>query len=134
MMRQNKKMILSILWLVLGIGLTAGGVMGLLDEFWSGMGGGFLAVGVLQLVRFIRYQTSESYREAVDVTKSDERYKYLANKAWAWAGYMFVMIGAVGTIVFRILGMGNLSAFCGGSVCLIMVLYWLSYLWLRKKY
>ena len=133
-MRQNKKMMISVLWLLLGIGLTVGGILGLLDEFWSGMGGGFLAVGVLQLVRRIRYQTNESYREAVDTAKSDERYKFLANKAWAWAGYLFVMIGAVGVIVFRILGMGDLATFCGGSVCLILVLYWLSYVFLRKKY
>lgn len=133
-MRQNKKMMISVLWLLLGIGLTVGGILGLLDEFWSGMGGGFLAVGVLQLVRRIRYQTNESYRESVDTAKSDERYKFLANKAWAWAGYLFVMIGAVGVIVFRILGMGDLSTFCGGSVCLILVLYWGSHLWLRKKY
>ena len=133
-MRQNKKVLISILWLLLGIGLTVGGILGLLDEFWSGMGGGFLAVGVLQLVRRIRYQTNESYREAVDTAKSDERYQFLANKAWAWAGYLFVMIGAVGVIVFRILGMGDLSTFCGGSVCLILVLYWLSYVFLRKKY
>lgn len=133
-MRQNKKMMISVLWLLLGIGLTVGGILGLLDEFWSGMGGGFLAVGVLQLVRRIRYQTNESYREAVDTAKSDERYQFLANKAWAWAGYLFVMIGAVGVIVFRILGMGDLSTFCGGSVCLILVLYWLSYVFLRKKY
>lgn len=133
-MRQDKKMLLSILWMVLGIGLFAGSLMGLLDEFWSGMGCGFIAVGVLQLVRQIRYKTNENYREAVDTANSDERNKFLANKAWAWAGYLFVMIGAVGSIVFRILGMEDLSAFCGGSVCLIMVLYWFSYLWLRKKY
>lgn len=133
-MRQNKKMMISVLWLLLGIGLTVGGILGLLDEFWSGMGGGFLAVGVLQLVRRIRYQTNESYREAVDTAKSDERYQFLANKAWAWAGYLFVMIGAVGVIVFRILGMDDLATFCGGSVCLIMVLYWLCYVFLRKKY
>jgi len=133
-MRQDKKMMVSILWLLLGIGMTAGGVLGLLDEFWSGMGGGFLAVGVLQLVRRVRYKTNENYREAVDTANSDERFKFLANKAWAWAGYLFVMIGAVGVIVFRILGMGDLSTFCGGCVCLILVLYWLSYLFLRKKY
>lgn len=132
-MKQNKRMILSIVWLLMGIGLFGAALAGILDEFWSGMGGGLIAVGVLQLVRQVRYQTSERYREAVDTANSDERYQFLANKAWAWAGYWFVMIGAVGTIVFRILKMGELSTFCGGSICLILVLYWLSYAVLRRK-
>ena len=131
---KNKRMLISMVYVLLGISLFGASLAGLLDEFWSGMGSGFIAVGVVQMVRQIRYKTNESYREAVDTAKSDERNRFIANKAWAWAGYLHVMIGAVGIIVFRILGLDDLATFCGGSIGLILVLYYGSYLWLRKKY
>jgi len=45
-----------------------------------------------------------------------------------------VLIGDVGTLVFRLVGMEELCVFSGFSICLILVLYWVSNLWLRKKY
>ena len=130
----NKRWITSIVYIALGVGLLGCGIAQILDEFWSGMGGGLLGVGIVRMIQMIRYQKNETYKEAVDTARSDERNRFIANKAWAWAGYWYVLIGAVGTLVFRLVGMEELSVFCGSSICLILVLYWVSYLWLRKKY
>ena len=130
----NRRYLVSIVWIVLGAVLFGCGIAEVVDEFWSGVGGGFLGVGIFQIVRIVRYRKDETYREAVDTAKTDERNRFLANKAWAWAGYLYVIVGAVGTFVFRLLEMKMLSIFCGGSISLILVLYWGSYLWLRRKY
>ena len=125
---------LSLLWIALGCGLLAAGSAGLLDEYWSGMGGALLAVGCLQLIRHLRYRTDTDYRERVDVAEGDERNRYIAGKAWAWAGYWFVLIAAASTIVLKIAGREDLVPVAGGSVGLIVFLYWVSYLCLQKKY
>lgn len=130
----NKRWITSIVYIGLGVVLLGCGIAEILDEFWSGMGGGLLGVGIVRMIQMIRYQKNETYKEAVDTAMSDERNRFIANKAWAWAGYWYVLIGAVGTLVFRLIGMEELSVFCGSSICLILVLYWFSNLWLRKKY
>ena len=133
-MKQNRRFLLSLVWLMLGAGLIVGNVTGLLDDYWGGMGGGFLGVAIVQIIRRIRYKTNEAYREAVDVASSDERNKFLSGKAWAMAGYLFVLIAAAATIVLQIIGKPELSTMAGFSVCLLMILYWLSWLFLRKKY
>lgn len=130
----NRGWITSIVYLALGAVLLGCGIAGIVDEFWSGMGGGLLGVGIVRMIQMIRYQKNETYKEAVDTAMSDERNRFIANKAWAWAGYWYVLIGAVGTLVFRLVGMEELSVFSGFSICLILVLYWVSNLWLRKKY
>jgi len=130
----NRGWITSIVYLALGAVLLGCGIAGIVDEFWSGMGGGLLGVGLVRMIQMIRYQKNETYKEAVDTAMSDERNRFIANKAWAWAGYWYVLIGAVGTLVFRLVGMEELSVFSGFSICLILVLYWVSNLWLRKKY
>ena len=109
-------------------------MFGIVDEYWSGMGFALLIVGVVFLLRQFKYKTNEEYRERYDVERSDERNRYLSGKAWAWAGYLFVMIAAVGSIMLKMAGREELMLMASGSVCLIMALYWISYIILKKKY
>lgn len=131
---KNRRWIVSVIWIVLGVVLTVCGAAGAVDEYWSGMGGGLIAVGVLQLFRQVRYHTNEAYRESVNVERQDERNRYIGMKAWAWAGYLFVLIAAVASIALKIAGQDMLSRMAGWAVCLLIVLYWFSWLYLRKKY
>lgn len=133
-MKYDRRMILSVFWLVLGAALFVCGAMELVDSYWSGMGGGFLGVGIVQLIRHIRYRTNEDYRERVDISLQDERNKFLTGRAWAWAGYLFVLVCAVAVIVLRVLGQPELSAAAGMALCLLLVLHWGSYLVLKRKY
>ena len=133
-MRSNKRLIASIVEIAIGAVLLVCAFGGLLDEFWSGMGTALIVVGGLFLIRQVRYKTNESYRQSVDVEVNDERNKYLSMKAWSWAGYLFVLIAAVAAIVLKVMGQEELVYVASGCVCLIVVLYWLSYVVLRKKY
>ena len=133
-MKFNKRLIANITEIVIGIILVICGAVGILDSYWSGMGSALIIVGGLMMIRQIRYSINDKYKENVDVEIQDERNKFLRIKAWSWAGYFAVLIGAVASIVLRILGQNQLSQFAGLSVCLLMVLYWVSYFILKKKY
>jgi uncharacterized membrane protein len=91
-------------------------------------------VGILQAVRLRRYYSNSDYREKFDRANKDERNRFLSGRAWAWAGYLFVMTAAVGSIVFKLMGREDLMMLASGSVCLILLFYWTSYLYLQKKY
>ncbi len=131
-MKRNKY--LSICWIVLGAALIACGAAGVLDEYWSGMGGAFVAVGAVQIIRYVRLSRNEAYRERIETDSKDERNRFLGGKAWAWAGYLFVIIAAAASVGLRIAGKDELSLMASGSVCLMIVLYWGSYFYLRRKY
>lgn len=131
---KNKRIVFTSVWLTLGIALTLCGMLGIIDSYWYGMGGGMIGVGIVHLVRYIRYQKDEEYRETMDVQNKDERNKFLAGKAWAWAGNLYVILSGIAVVVLRIAGYEELSVWTAYSVCLIVVLYWLSYLFLQKKY
>ena len=131
---RKARLISSILEIVIGVVLCVCYFANLIDEFWSGMGVALIVVGVLFLLRNIKYQTNEKYREEIDTQNTDERNRFIAMKAWSWAGYLFVIIAAVGTIVFKLVGKEELMMLSSGAVCLIVFLYWISYMILRKKY
>ena len=131
---KEKSYLVSIIYIVLGVILIGLSFAGVVDEFWNGMGSALFVVGAIQLIRRYRLEKNEAYREKVEMERNDERNKFIRNKAWAWSGYLFVMIMAVSCIVLKIAEQDLLSMAASGSVCLMVALYWCSYYLLRRKY
>jgi len=133
-MYSKKRIVLSILYIILGAVLFLLGILEVVDSFWSGMGGGLLAVGILQAFRLRKYSADPHYREQTERANKDERNLFLAGKAWSWAGVGYVMIAGIGAIVFKLMEQDILMQAASGSICLIVILYWFAYLYLNKKY
>ena len=131
----NKRLALNIFWILLGAVLIVLTLTEKLDSsIYSGMGGALMAVGVLQLVRTVKYRKDAGYREKVDTEISDERNRFLRMKSWSWAGYCTILIEGIGVIVAMILGERTIQLLLSYSVCLILVVYWVAYLILSRKY
>jgi len=133
-MMKEKKYLVSVVYIVIGAILIALSFAGKVDSFWNGMGSGLLVIGVIQLIRFYRLNKDEAYREKMEIEINDERNHYIRNKAWAWAGYLFVMIMAVACIILKIMGQDEMSLAASGALCLVLVLFWVSYMVLQRKY
>lgn len=131
----KKKLVLSIFWIVLGAALLALSIAEVLDSsFCSGFGGGFLAVGILQLIRNLKYGKDAGYREKVDTELNDERNRFLAMKSWSWTGPVVILAFGIGTIVSTITGQHMFQLFFANSVCFILLVYWIAYLIAGRKY
>ena len=133
-MREKVRFGFSIFWVLVGAVLFGLGVAEVIDSYWSGMGGGLIAVGLIQTVRHIRYRKDPEYREKTDTEVQDERNKFIANKAWAWAGYLFILMEGVLVGVFKLLGREELMMMASFNVCGVLLVYWLCWLVLKRKY
>ena len=136
---KNRDIVLSIIYIVLGAALfVASQVADLGDstlaQILPGMGGALIAIGLIRLYRGIRLAKDKAYRENFEVETHDERNQWLRMKAWSWAGYLFVMMAACGTLVFAFIDKKELMMAASYSVCIILLLYWICYLIVRKKY
>ena len=131
----NKRLALSIFWVILGAALIALSVAGVLDSArYSAMGGGLVVVGALQIARNLKYRKDPQYREKIDVELKDERSRFLRMQSWAWTGYVVVLVQGVAAVVAVVLGQRTVQLVLSYSVCLILVVYWVSYLILSRKY
>ena len=130
----TRRLIMSIIWTVLGAVIVILSCLKILDEFWSGFGAGLVAVGLLQLFRNFRYRTNDEYREKFDTEANDERNKFLSTKAWAWTGYTFILVCAIATIVLKIAGYDDYSFMASMTICVMTVIYFISYIILKRKY
>ena len=136
---KNRDIVLSIIYIVLGAAFfVASQVADLGDstiaQILPGMGGALIAIGIIRMYRGIRLEKDAAYRENFEVEVHDERNQWLRMKAWSWAGYLFVMISACATLVFAIIDKKELMQEASYAVCVMLVLYWICYLIVRKKY
>lgn len=124
----RKRLALSIFWIILGGTLLILSAVGTLEsDYFSGMGGGLLGVGIFQVINSIKYKTNPEYREKVDISVSDERSRYIRSQAWAWTGYILILAFCIGSIVCTIAGEQTLRSFFSFSACFILVVYWIAY-------
>ena len=133
-MRQKIKLSFNIVYVIIGCILIGFSVLEKLDSFWSGMGSALLVVGLINLLKIHRLNKNEEYREKLEIEASDERLQFIRNKAWAWSGYLFVLISAVACIVFKVMNLDQLSLYASFSVCLVLALFWTSHTILKRKY
>ena len=133
-MRQKIKLSFNIVYVIIGCILIGFAVFEKLDSFWSGMGSALLVVGLINLLKIHRLNKNEEYREKLEIEVLDERLQFIRNKAWAWSGYLFVLISAVACIVFKVMNLDQLSLYASFSVCLVLVLFWVSHAIIKRKY
>ena len=131
----NKRLALTVFWIVLGAVLVVLTVTEVLDSsIYSGMGGALMAVGTLQLIRAVKYRKDSEYKEKVDTELGDERNRFLRMRSWSWAGYFTILIEGIGAIIAMALGERTVQLVLSYSVCLVLVIYWIAYVILSKKY
>lgn len=134
-MYNNKKLVLSIFYVVLGAALVVLGVAEVLDSsLYAGFGGALIAVGALQTMRNLRYRKDPDYREKIDTEISDERNNFLRMKSWNMAGITVVLVEGIGVVVAMVMGQHTVQQVLSYSVCLLLVAYWVSFLILSRKY
>ena len=134
-MYNNKRLALSIFWVLLGVTLLVLSITEVLDSsMYAGVGSVLIVVGGLQIIRNIRYRKDAAYQEKVDTETSDERNRFLSMKSWSWTGYIVVIIQGIGVVVATVLREDTIRQILSYSVCLIVTVYWISYLVLSRKY
>lgn len=134
-MNNNKRLVLSIFWTVLGITLMILSIAEVLDDsVYSGMGGALTAVGALQLMRNLKYRRDPEYREKIDTELNDERNRFLQMKSWSWAGYIAVMVQAAASVAAYFMGQRTVQLVLWYSICLLVLAYWVSWMILSRKY
>ena len=124
---KNRYLPLAVLYIVLGIALFVSCQIvdlgnSTLAQILPGMGGALFGVGIVRLVMGIKLEKDAEYRENYEIRINDERNRYLRMKAWSWAGYVFVLIAAVATIVFAVADRKELMMLASGGLCIMLVL------------
>ena len=133
-MKKYRNIIINTVYIVVGIVLVTLTLTNKIDNIFLGFGSGLIGVGAVLLFRAIKYHTNQEYKEQIDTENNDERNRYISMKAWSWTGYLFIIICAVIALVCVIMSQTVYAQIALGAVATITLLYYISYLVIRKKY
>ncbi len=134
-MDQSKKRLLyySVL-AVLALVLLVLSCLELLDSFWAGMGGALLAVSAFRIVQVWRYCKDPAFAEQLKVKNTDERNRFLAERARSWTFYICILAEALAVIVLKLFALPDYSTLMGFLIGIQLVIYWVTYFILKRKY
>ena len=133
-MREYKSIIINSAYIIIGITLAVLSITNKISDYFLGFAGGLIGAGALLLFRAIKYKTNSEYKEMIETEKSDERNRYISMKAWSISAYIFVMICAVITIVCMIMSKSLYMQISASAICVMLLLYCISYWILKRKY
>lgn len=97
-----------------------------------GIGLGLAVCGVARLRQYFLITKNEETIRKQQIAESDERNIAISNKAKSIAFGVYVMATCIAIIVLSIMKQTALTALLGYTVCFLLVVYWISYLIIRK--
>ena len=131
----KKRILTARIFLIAGPLLMAVSIWKNLDnEFFFAWGTALMVIGIVRLRQYRKLMASPEAMRAQEVAETDERNVMLANKAKSYAFFWYVLICSVAVIVLEFMNQVQIATSLAFSVCFLILLYWVCYYVLRRKY
>ena len=133
--KMKQRLYVAVGYCVLGIILIAAAVINRFENmFLSSYGLALLVLGILRIVQNRRITKSAQSMHRREVAESDERTRFLSDRAKSWTfSYSIIACGII-VIVLSLLGYHEQAQPFSWFVCAMITLYWIFYLIASKKY
>lgn len=129
------RLIVSIIYILLGIALIVTAILTKSEkDFISYYGIALLVMGLARLKKHFVLTKDEKKLKQKEIAENDERNISLINKARSAAFIIYILICAVASLVFFALEMKLIGQVLFASLMLLVIIYWMSYFIVRKKY
>ena len=126
---------IAVSYIVLGLILIAADALNHFEnQFFFSFGITLIVMGILRLIRHRKVTKDESTIRRQEVAETDERTLMMAEKARSWAFTYSILIAGIAVIVLSLLGKHDTAQPFAWYVCGMVVLYWIFWLILQKKY
>ncbi len=103
-------------------------------DFLSAFGLAVLVCGVVRIRNYRIITRSDERIKQQEIAETDERNVLIADRAKSRAFSIYLMVACIAVIVCAFMGNQLLTQVIGFSVCGLVLLYWISYYIIRKKY
>lgn len=130
----KKQNIKYIVFLIAGMILIVASMLCEMNQFWTGLGFAFLTISIIRLFKIKKYQTDPEYAKHINISNHDERKAFVSDKAMVLTLKLVIYTFLVVGLLLYILGQVQYGEFCMYGICVIMILYLISYYIVNRKY
>lgn len=91
-------------------------------SFYTGIGCGWAAAGIVVLIKNIRYLKNEKLKKEREIYENDERNRMLGLRCWAYTGYVMLILFYIGILISGFINMTVLKTLLVVEVVYVVVL------------
>ncbi len=131
----KQRLYTAYVFLLFGIVLVAVAIWKQLDnEFFFAYGVAMFVIGIVRIRQYRKQMASPEAMRAQEIRETDERNVMISSRAQSWAFWWYIMICGTAVIVLEFMNQIQLATTLASSVCFLMVLYWICYSVVKRKY
>ena len=124
----------ALAYIIIGIAMIAVSfVTENYNEFLSPMGAALLIIGIARVRNHFLITKSDETVKKQQIAETDERNIAISNRAKSVAFNLYVLIACVAVIVLQFMEKSFLASTIGLTVCVLLLIYWISYFIISKK-
>ena len=129
------RLYIAVSYIVIGLVLIAADALNHFEnQFFFSFGITLMVMGILRLIRHRKITKDDASIRKQELTETDERNRMMSERARSWAFTFSILIAGIAVIVLSLLGKHDAALPFAWYVCGMVVLYWIFWLILRKKY
>ncbi len=103
------------------------------SDYLSSFGFALIVVGAVRVRNYFLINKNEETLKKHEIAETDERNIAIANKAKSIAFIIYIIAMGISIIVLQILHKSELASVLSGTMCFLILVYWISYFIIRKK-
>ena len=129
------RLYVAVSYIVLGLILISADVLNhFQNSFFSSYGIALMLMGILRILRHRKITKDEKTMRKQELMEKDERLQMMSERARSWAFSFSVILAGLAVIVLSLLGYHDHAQPLAWYVCGMVILYWIFWLILGKKY
>ncbi len=118
----------AIGYLVLGLAMIViFNVLRAENDIWSSFGFAMVIIGVAKIRNYMMINKSEETLKRQQIAETDERNISIANRAKSIALTVYIVLACVSVIILHIVNQSQLATVISGTVCALLLIYWITY-------
>ncbi|MEE1075818.1 MAG: DUF6442 family protein [Acutalibacteraceae bacterium] len=103
------------------------------NTFLSSFGFALIIVGIAKVRNYFLITKNDETLKKQQIAENDERNISIANKAKSISFIIYIILVCVSIIVLNLLNQVKLATILSVSVCVLVLIYWISYWIISKK-
>lgn len=132
--KMHQRRIIALSYMVMGFGLLMADLVKGETGYFFSFGLALILMGILRLFRYRKITRDDQTMRKQELAESDERTRMIAERARSWTFSLSVTGAGIVVIVLSFLGRHEEALPFAWYVCGMVILYWISYFIIRKKY
>lgn len=133
--RLKQRFLTAVSYIVIGLILLLSACLtNFENHFLTAYGIALVLMGTLRLIRHRKITASEQTIRRQELAETDERTRMIAERAKSWAFSLTILLAGIAVIVLSLLDRHEEALPFSWLVCGMVVLYWLCWYFVQKKY